>query len=204
MTEEVIVKRWRSIKDKTPIIGIDDGGFNRLSDDFFDVPVYGVVMKGSANVEGIIQCQIRRDDSFVTKAIRNMILKSSHKNQIQAVFLQGISIGGFGVIDINSLSNDLGIPVIVVLRKYPDYNKIRSALEKVFPGNETRWKTILQAEKPIEVQKNPLLLIQVSGIHPQDAFLLLKKCTVVGTIPEALRIAHFIGASNYSHLIETS
>jgi len=202
MTEEVTIKRWRSIKDKTPIIGIDDGGFNRLSDDFLDIPVYGVVMKGSAYVEGIIQCQIRRDDSYVTKAIRNMILKSSHKNQIQAVFLQGISIGGFGIIDINSLSNDLGIPVIVVLRKYPDFKKIHSALEKVFPGDETSWKTILQAGKPIEVQKNPLLLIQVSAIHPHDAFSLLKKCSVVGTIPEALRIAHFIGASRYRCLIK--
>jgi hypothetical protein len=133
-----------------------------------------------------------------------MILKSSHKNQIQAVFLQGISIGGFGIIDINSLSNDLGIPVIVVLRKYPDFKKIHSALEKVFPGDETRWKTILQAGKPIEVQKKPLLLIQVSGIHPHDAFSLLKKCAVVGTIPEALRIAHFIGASKYRYLIENS
>jgi len=204
MTEEVIVKRWRSIKDKTPICGIDDGGFNRLSDEFLDVPVYGVIMKGSAYVEGIIQCQIRRDDPLANKAIRSMILKSSHKNQIQAIFLQGISIGGFGVIDINSLSNDLGIPVIVVLRKYPDYNKIRSALEKVFPGNETRWNTISQAGELIEVQKKPLLLIQISGIHPQDAFSLLKKCTVVGTIPEALRIAHFIGASNYRYIIETS
>lgn len=192
-------KRWRSIKDKTPIIGIDDGGFNRFSGEFNEVPVYGVIMKGAAYVDGIIQCQVKKDDSHVNTAISEMILESSHKNQLQAIFLQGITIGGFGVLDIFALFEELNIPVIVILRKYPDYPKICTALKKVFPDDSKRWNSILRAGKPIEVQKNPLILIQVSGIHPQDAFLLLKKCTIVGTIPEALRIAHFIGASNYRY-----
>jgi endonuclease V-like protein UPF0215 family len=197
MSGKEAIKRWRSIKDKTPIIGIDDGGFNRFSVEFNVVPVYGVIMKGAAYVDGIIQCQVKKDDPQVNATISKMILESAHKNQLQAIFLQGITIGGFGVLDIIALSEELSIPVIVILRKYPDYPKICAALEKAFPDDTERWNSILRAGNPIEVQKNPLILIQVSGIHPQDAFLLLKKCTIVGTIPEALRIAHFIGASNY-------
>ncbi len=196
------VKRWRIVKPKTPIIGIDDGGFDRYSHEQTDniIPVFGVIMKGSAYVDGVIQCEIARDDPSVTSKISQMILNSPHQPQLQAIFLQGITIGGFGVIDIEKLTKLTTIPVIVVLRKYPDYLKIRAALRKVFPEDQERWLSIERAGNPIKVQDDPLILLQTSGIHIDDASLLLKKCTVVGTIPEALRIAHFIGASNYRHL----
>ncbi|MFX0051059.1 MAG: DUF99 family protein [Candidatus Hermodarchaeota archaeon] len=194
------IKRWRSVKNRVPIIGIDDGGFDRFSLENIKIPVFGVVMKGSAYVDGITQCQIDKDDPQVTTKIIQMILESSHHPQLQAIFLQGITIGGFGVLNITELHEKTGIPVIVVLRKYPDYHKIHNALKKTFPNDDERWLIIEQAGKPIKVQEDPLLFLQIAGIHLKDAFLLIKKCTVVGTIPEALRIAHFIGASNYRFL----
>ena len=138
------VKRWRSIKDKTPIIGIDDGGFNRFSDEFNVVPVYGVIMKGAAYVDGIIQCQVKKDDPHANVAISRMILESSHKNQLQAIFLQGITIGGFGVLDIIALSEELTIPVIVILRKF-----------LIIPKFVLHWK-------------KPSLMIQKDGRDPKE------------------------------------
>ena len=203
MTDLDLIKRWRSIKNQTPVIGIDDGGFNRSSKESTEIPVYGVIMKGSSYVDGIIQCQIKSDELHVTDKIRDMILRSSHKAQTKAMFFQGITIGGFGVLDIERMFKETSIPVIVIMRKYPDYSKIRSALKKVFPADNKRWEHILRAGTPLEVQKDPLILIQVSGIHPEDAFQLLQKCTIVGTTPEALRIAHFIGACNYRFSISS-
>ena len=194
------VRQWRSVKTKTPIIGIDDGGFDRFSEEKSKVPVFGVVMKGAAYVDGIIQSQLERDDSQATKILADMILASSHKPQIRAIFLQGITIAGFGIIDIHHLWGMTDIPVIVVLRKYPNYQKIQSALEKVFNDNQVRWETIKRAGEPIKVQKNPQIFLQTAGISLQNAFQLIKKCTVVGTIPEALRIAHFIGVSRFRFL----
>jgi endonuclease V-like protein UPF0215 family len=194
------IKRWRIVKNRVPIIGIDDGGFDRFSLENINVPVFGVIMKGSAYVDGIIQYQINRDDHHATSKICHMILESSHHPQIQAMFLQGITIGGFGVLDIVKLYEATGIPVIVILRKYPDYLKIQNALKKTFPKDKERWLSIERAGKPIKVQEDPHLFLQTAGIHLEDASLLIKKCTVVGTIPEALRIAHFIGASNYRFL----
>lgn len=196
----MVVKRWRSIKSKIPVIGIDDGGFDRFSIEDINIPVFGVIMKGSAYVDGIIQCQIKRDDSQATEAISKMILDSSHKSQLQVIFLQGITIGGFGVLDIVSLFETTGIPVIVVLRKYPDFPKIQAALKKTFPNDQKRWSNMERAGKPIKVQEDPIILLQMAGILPEDAFLVIKKCTAVGTIPEALRIAHFIGSSNFRFL----
>ncbi|MHA2074271.1 MAG: endonuclease dU [Candidatus Hodarchaeales archaeon] len=203
MTDLELTKRWRSVKDRTPVIGIDDGGFSRFSKENREIPVYGVIMKGSSYVDGVIQCHIERDEPNVNMKIKNMIERSSHKAQLKAMFFQGITIGGFGVLDIEGMYAETNIPVIVILRKYPDYTKIRSALKKIFPNDDKRWNHILRAGTPLEVQKDPLILIQVSGIHPKDAFLLVQKCAVVGTIPEALRIAHFIGASNYRYSISS-
>ncbi|MFX0014239.1 MAG: DUF99 family protein [Promethearchaeota archaeon] len=199
MNNDTLTKRWRTVKSKTPIIGIDDGGFDRFSKEDIIVPVFGVIMKGAAYVDGIIQCYLKRDDSEATTTITNMILESPHKNQIKAIFLQGITIAGFGVIDIINLFEITGIPVIVVLRKSPDYPKIQRALEKTFPDDQERWSSIQRAGDLVKVQEDPLLLIQIAGIHPRDASLLIKKCTAIGTIPEALRIAHFIGVSYYHY-----
>ncbi len=192
------VRQWRSVKSKTPICGIDDGGFDRFSQDKqVKIPVYGVIMKGAAYVDGIIQSQLERDDSSATRVLSEMVLSSSHKSQIQAIFLQGVTIAGFGIIDIHDLYTETTIPVIVILRKYPDYEKIHSALVKTFDDSAIRWKHIQRAGEPLKIQENPSIYLQVAGISIDDATLLTKKCTAVGTIPEAVRIAHFIGASRY-------
>ncbi|MHA2203572.1 MAG: endonuclease dU [Candidatus Hodarchaeales archaeon] len=197
MNDKKSVKRWRTVKSKTPIIGIDDGGFDRFSKEDIIIPVFGVIMKGAAYVDGIIQCHLKKDDSLATSIISKMILESPHKYQLKTILLQGITIAGFGVLDIVSLYEITGIPVIVILRKYPDYPGIKFALEKAFPSDKERWQSIKLAGEPLKVQDDPLLFLQMAGIHPKDAFLLIKKCTAIGTIPEALRIAHFIGASHY-------
>ncbi|WP_455140242.1 endonuclease dU [Candidatus Hodarchaeum mangrovi] len=200
MSKKVSIKRWRSVKAKTPIIGLDDGGFDRFQKVNQQVPVFGVIMKGAAYVDGVIQCLIDRDDKFATLKLSEMILSSIHRPQLQGIFLQGITTGGFGVIDIHELFRLTEIPVIVVLRKIPNFQKIKRSLLELFSDGQDRWQCMENAGKPILVQKSPQILLQVAGIHPDDAFSLTKKCTMVGTIPEALRIAHFIGASNYRSL----
>ncbi|MHA1971987.1 MAG: endonuclease dU [Candidatus Hodarchaeales archaeon] len=197
MPVNLTIKRWRSVKSKTPIIGIDDGGFDRLALEQGDIPVFGVIMKGSAYVDGIIQCSIKRDDREATSKLVNLISSSVHLPQLRGIFLQGITIGGFGVIDIWSLYQQTKVPVIVVLKKYPQYDSIEKALLENFEDGMTRWEIIKRAGEPVKVQDKPVLYLQMAGIHPEDAYLLTRKCTTIGAIPEALRIAHFIGASYF-------
>lgn len=194
------IRRWRGVKPKTPIIGIDDGGFDRFAKKDIPVPVFGVIMKGASYVDGIIQSELQKDDSSATSCLIKMICSSSHKSQIQAIFLQGITIAGFGIIDIQQLWQDTEIPVIVILRKYPKYEQIRSALIKAFEDHKIRWNQIQMAGSPHKIQENPQIFLQIAGITLENAELLTKKCTAVGAIPEALRIAHFIGASRYQFL----
>ncbi|MCK4848596.1 MAG: DUF99 family protein [Candidatus Heimdallarchaeota archaeon] len=194
------IRRWRGVKSKTPIIGIDDGGFDRFAKKRISIPVFGVIMKGASYVDGIIQSELLKDDNSSTCCLTRMICSSSHKSQLQAIFLQGITIAGFGVIDIQQLWQETEIPVIVILRKIPNYEKIHSALIKTFEDHKTRWTQIQKAGTPHKIQDNPKIFLQIAGISLDNAKLLTKKCTTVGTIPEALRIAHFIGASRYQFL----
>jgi len=191
------IRRWRGVKSKTPIIGIDDGGFDRFTKKRISVPIFGVIMKGASYVDGIIQSELLKDDDSATSCLSEMICSSSHKSQLQAIFLQGITIAGFGVIDIQQLWQETEIPVVVILRRFPNYEKIHSALIKAFEDHKTRWKHIQKAGTPHKVQNNPKIFLQIAGISLPNAKLLTEKCTAVGTIPEALRIAHFIGASRY-------
>ncbi len=199
MYEDKQPRAWRFVKDKTPIIGIDDGGFDRdlIPSNTNQIPVFGVVMKGAAYVDGIVQCQIKKDDLNPTEILVQMILASTHKPQLQAIMLQGITIGGFGVIDIRELFEKTGIPVIVLLRKIPNFENIQLALQKNFQDAEERWQLIQKAGTPQKIQNQPEIYLQLAGIRQIDAARLIKKCTKVGVIPEALRIAHFIGASHY-------
>ena len=194
------IRRWRGVKLKTPIIGIDDGGFDRFAKKRISIPVFGVIMKGASYVDGIIQSELLKDDNSATSCLSRMICSSPHKPQLQAIFLQGITTAGFGLIDIQQLWQDTEIPVIVILRKFPNYEKIHSALIKAFEDHTTRWKQIQKAGTPHKIQDNPQIFLQIAGISLSNAKLLTKKCTAVGTIPEALRIAHFIGASRYQFL----
>ena len=195
----ISIRRWRTVKSKTPIIGIDDGGFDRFAEGSISIPIFGVIMKGCSYVDGIIQSSIKKDDKFATDCHIKMICSSSHKSQLQAIFLQGITTAGFGIINIHQLWQETGIPVIVILRKYPDYEKIHSALIKNFDDHEFRWKQLEKAGVPLKIQEKPLIYLQIAGISINDAKALTKKCTAIGTIPEALRIAHFIGASRYHY-----
>ena len=73
-------------------------------------------------------------------------------------------------------------------------------LLKAFEDHKNRCNQIQMAGSPHKIQENPQIFLQIAGITLKNAKLLTKKCTAIGAIPEALRIAHFIGASRYQFL----
>ena len=92
---EFPMKRWRTVKSKIACCGIDDEGFNRNHNNNKPISVYGVIMKGSAYVDGILKTEIKRDDFDCTNKLIRMIKESNHYKQIRIIFLEGITIGGF-------------------------------------------------------------------------------------------------------------
>ena len=118
-----------------------------------------------------------------------MVYKSKFKPQLQCLLLDGIAFGGFNIVDIRELNKKTKIPVIVVIRRYPDFKKIENALEKM--RKIEKYKLI---EKAGEVSKIGKIYVQLAGISLEDAKKVLKITCTRSLLPEPIRVAHLIAA----------
>lgn len=177
------------IKPEIRILGIDDSALNSEK-----IMIVGTIFRGGDWIDGILRSDITKDGLDATPVICNMIKKSKHYGQIRAVMLDGITYGGFNVVDIQKLYTETGIPVIVIMRTYPNFEKIKSAL-KNFPDAENRWEIIKKAgevEKITWEKNSSPIYIQKAGIGLESAKKIIRLTSIRSNIPEPLRVAHLI------------
>jgi endonuclease V-like protein UPF0215 family len=175
------------IKSEIRILGIDDSAL--LND---KVMIVGAVFRGGDWIDGVLRSEITKDGLDATDVICNMIKKSKHYGQIRAVILDGITYGGFNVVDVQMLYRETGIPVIVVMRSYPDFEKIKLAL-KYFTDEEERWAMIKRAGKIEKITgKKNSIYIQRAGIGLETVKKIIQLTSIRSNIPEPLRVAHLI------------
>jgi endonuclease V-like protein UPF0215 family len=175
------------IKPEVRILGIDDSAL--LSE---KVMIVGVVFRGGDWVDGVLRSEITKDGLDATEIICKMIKKSKHYGQIRTVILDGITYGGFNVVDIQMLYRETGIPIIVVMRSYPDFEKIKLAL-KYFTDEEERWAMIKRAGKIEKITgKKNSIYIQRAGIGLETVKKIIQLTSIRSNIPEPLRVAHLI------------
>ena len=175
------------IKSEIRILGIDDSALLNEK-----VMIVGAVFRGGDWIDGVLRSEITKDGLDATDVICNMIKKSKHYGQIRAVILDGITYGGFNVVDIQMLYRETGIPVIVVMRSYPDFEKIKLAL-KYFTDEEERWAMIKRAGKIEKItSKKNSIYIQKAGIGLETVKKIIQLTSIRSNIPEPLRVAHLI------------
>jgi endonuclease V-like protein UPF0215 family len=185
------------MKQQTRLLGIDDSFFEK--DQTAPVLVIGVICRGGEYMDKLISTHIMPDGIDATQKIIEMINRSGSKDQIRAIMLDGIALGGFNVVNIHSIRENTGLPVIVIIRKLPDLKKIEQALSNISDG-EKRLKVIKAAGKIYEYQvthkdlRTPgKIYFQIAGIPEEKAKDILKLSIVHGLIPEPIRLAHIIG-----------
>ncbi len=175
------------MKKEIRVIGIDDAPFDKFKKS--DVLVVGTIFRGGSWCDGVLSTSIRVDGNNSTKKIIEMINKCKFKPQLQCIFLDGIAMGGFNIIDVKKLNKETKLPVIVIIRKMPDFNKIKKILVKL--KKEGKFKLPEKAGKVYNVGK---IYIQVSGIDLKEAKEILNIVCTRSLIPEAIRVAHLIAA----------
>ena len=173
------------MKREIRVIGIDDSPFDKFKDK--RVLVVGAIFKGGSAFEGILSAKVSVDGRNSTKKLTEMVNKSRFRTQLRAILLNGIALGGFNVIDIGKLNKKTGIPVIVVIRRMPDFKKIESVLEKL--GQKSKFKLMQKAGKPVKYRK---IYFQCKGIDKSAARDILKLTCTRSLIPEPIRVAHLI------------
>ena len=189
------------MKPQFRVLGVDDGPFS-FSD--ATVPVVGVIAR-KGYVDAVLKTEVEVDGNDATAVLSSFVKGSGYAGQLEAVMLDGASLGGFNVVDIGALSRDAGLPVLTVTRDRPDMEKIRHALEKLgtAPGSGRRpmpdWKerlALLESTRLVEVKTgHKPIYIGFAGISEPEAKGIVTASTLRGSIPEPVRLAHLIASA---------
>lgn len=184
MELEALLRYGRMIR----AIGFDDAPFIRHSS--APVAVAGVVCAGT-RFEGMVWGQVQVDGWDATDTLGQMLTKSKFLPQLHVVLLDGISFGGFNLIDLPVLAEQLARPCVAVMRRQPNLSAIEQAMQHL-PEPERRLEILRRAGT---IHADPPFYFQVCGGSPIIIAQVLRHLTDRGHVPEALRIAHLITAA---------
>jgi len=188
------VAKIRVVKPEIRVVGIDDGVFTPHSNEL--VNVVGIVYRGGYWLDGFMHTKVRVDGLDATEKLAEMITSSPHYPQLRVIMLNGVTLAGFNVVDIEELSQRVKLPVVAVTRDKPDFDDIKKALQNL-SHSEERWRAIEKAGKMIKVQtrngEEPVY-VHVAGLSEEDAKRILKSTSTRSNVPEALRVAHIIAS----------
>ncbi|MCU0535644.1 MAG: DUF99 family protein [Hydrococcus sp. Prado102] len=184
MELEILLRRDRIIR----VVGFDDAPFIRHAGN--PVGVAGVVCAGT-RFEGMVWGEVEADGWDGTDNLCKLLVGGKFLPQLHLVLLDGICLGGFNVIDLPLLATRLERPCVAVMRKVPNFDKIKNALERL-PDSQKRLEIMGRAGK---IYEYPPFYFQVFGANPQTIAKILGKLSDRGNVPEALRIAHLIGSA---------
>ncbi len=180
------------IKSQIRVLGIDDSPFTFQSKKAL---IVGVVARLPMYIEGIMRTEITVDGSDANDAIIAMLARSRYREQVRLILFDGVTVGGFNVIDIQRIHRETGIPCATVTREMPDFDRMEAALRAHFPD----WKDRLAV-----IKRNPMFKVgprrhsvfaTLSGMDAENFEMILSECTVQGRLPEPLRIAHLISSA---------
>jgi hypothetical protein len=177
------------IKPEIRLLGIDDSSLEKNQ-----VLVIGTIFRGGHWLDGVIRTKITKDGMDATEKLIDMILNTRHYKQLRTILLNGVTYAGFNIIDIQRLHTETNLPVIVTMRKKPDFTKIKKALAHLTQP-EKRWRLIQQAGEILQViTKDPTkpIYIQFTGLCKEDAVKIVQMSSTRSNIPEPLRAAHLI------------
>jgi endonuclease V-like protein UPF0215 family len=172
------------------IIGIDDAPF--LRDHQGDLPIVGAVYAG-LRFDGVIIGHIQKDGFDAAHRIVAMVSQSRFAQHAGLIMLQGITLGGFNVVDVHAVHQGLNLPVLVVARHRPDLPAFEAALRGGnIPQGERKWQ-VIQRLGPMEPMGK--VYVQRRGLSREQTAATIRRFTLHSHIPEPIRSAHLIAGA---------
>lgn len=190
--EKIFFEDKRVVKDEIRIIGIDDSPFSHKKKE--DILILGTIYRGGSYLEGIVSTLIMVDGKDATSKMISMINKSKHRDQLQVIMLDGIAVGGFNVVDIQTLSERTHLPVIVIMRNNPDFENVKKALQNL-ENWEERLKLMRNAGRIYSCKVGDgEIYFQCRGVSPNKSKEIIRISVTSGHMPEPIRTAHLIAS----------
>jgi endonuclease V-like protein UPF0215 family len=187
-------------KSEIRILGFDDAAFENEDkwerEKSKEVPVIGAIFRGGGFLDGALRTDVTIDGLDSTDKLIKLINGTRHKRQLRVIMIDGITFGGFNIVDIQRLYEETGLPVIVFNRKMPDLERVRKAL-KNFGDYEKRWELIEKAGeiKPHRLKSDKKVYYQAVGLSDKETKEIISLSSTRGQIPEPLRAAHMIATA---------
>ena len=173
------------MKSEIRLLGIDDAPFDKFRDK--KTLIVGVFCRGGSFIDGVLSEVVTVDGTDSSDKIIKMVKGSKFHPQLKAIMVKGIAVAGFNLLDIKKISRETKMPVIVVMRRLPDRERMAIILKKLRKGRRAKLM-----EKAGRIHKAGSLYIQLAGTTPAKAKEILKISCRHGNIPEPIRVAHLI------------
>jgi uncharacterized protein len=179
------------VKPDVRFLGVDD------SPSTFEataVRIVGVVTRGAGYVEGVLSDHVAMDGSDATSALERMIRGSRFRPMVRAILLNGVTLGGFNVVDLDALYEALDMPLLSVVRTQPDHEAAAAALRKHFPDAERRLEILARLGPRRFINGRYAVYCNARGLSDEEIRKTLEASTLRGAIPEPIRLAHIIAS----------
>jgi len=173
------------LKPDEKTTAINDGSFKKEKHE--ETTITAVTIQGKLYIENIETTKVKIDGTRATEKIIKLHKNSNHIKQSNQILLHGTTISGFNILNIPKLHRETQKPVLTVLRKKPDKQKVEKAVKNT-ENHEKKLETIKQNP---EYKKHPNKNIYYTntGTPKKEAEITLERLIHKGNYPEPLRIA---------------
>jgi endonuclease V-like protein UPF0215 family len=179
------------MKEQIRLLGVDDGSFSFTDK---NTVIIGTVIRANGYLEGVLKRDILVDGLEATEVIIEMIHSTIHRKQLKAMLIDGVTVGGFNVIDIEEVFKETRLPIITITRDLPDFDRIKKALQAHFIDWDIRFNILKRGNIfEMETKYNPIYF-KSRGISLEKAKEIIRLSTIRGVIPEPIRVAHLIAS----------
>lgn len=169
---------------------MDDGPFRRGDR---TAPLVAVAVRLPGRLEAVDRTVVRVDGTDATARIIGLLRREGRLRGAHAIVLDGVTVGGFNLVDLDAVRRACGRAVIAVTRRPPDFPAIHRALRKYFPEDYRHRWALARAHRLFRVPTpGRPLRAAASGCTAAEAAALLARTRLGGYWPEPLRLAHLV------------
>jgi|SRR3989344_8847233 len=181
-------------KEEIRIIGFDDGPF--VTKEKGTTPLVGIIFRGGKFLDGMLRTDVKVDGLDATEKLIKIINSSRHKQQLKLIMTDGLTFGGFNLIDIKEIHEKTRLPIVVINRKHPDIKKVKDAL-KMFKDYKKRLEIVNKAGrvKSHTLPNGQKVYYQAVGLTDKETKEIINLSTTHSFIPEPLRVAHIVATA---------
>ncbi|MGQ9551902.1 MAG: endonuclease dU [Candidatus Bathycorpusculaceae bacterium] len=169
-------------------MGVEDGSFRK---GVAEKALLVVVLFSELRIDAVKVCTITVDGIDATEKLVALLKDWD----FDALMLSGVSFAGFNVIDAETVSKRLNVPVIIICRTKPDNRSVKRALQRHFEDWKVRWtvfESLGKVHKITTLGGASPIYVETVRANIEWVYKLLNALAVCSRVPEPIRVARLI------------